>query len=142
MLGNERRVPNSQGVAWFYQPPRLPLKLSAPAALTHPLSGTLLGIMNWWASVCLPRPQAKLLSAKGLVGSGSTQNQSTSCGKKNLDRQVPSGQQYWAGLMMAQEGRRGWPAVRPAAMSPLPYTLHLDGLPHLRGLAPCALLCF
>lgn len=81
-----------------------------------PLSGTLLGIVSVWASVCLPRPQPKFLGVEGLGGSGSTQNHRASCGKKNLGRQPPSGQWHWTGqVTMAEEGRRGWAAVRPAA---------------------------
>ena len=106
-----------------------------------PLSGTLLGIMSAWAFVCLPRSQPKFLGVEGLVGSGSTQNQKASCGKKNLGRQAPSGQWHWTGqVTMAEEGRRGW-SGQQQWMSPPPYTLSLAGLPHLRALAPCALPC-
>ena len=80
--------------------------LSLPLSPT-PLSSTLLGILSWRASACLPRPEPKTLGTECLVGSGSTQHQRAYCWK-NLGRQAPSAQWHrTAWDMMAREGSRG-----------------------------------
>lgn len=108
-----------------------------------PLSGTLLGIMSVWASVCLPRPQPKFLGVEGLGGQAPPRTRELPVERKTWAGRLPQDSGTGLGRLQWQKkaGEAGQRSGQQQRMSPPPYTLSLAGLPHLRALAPCTLPC-